>query len=174
MVPISVRQTSLCTPRRSVPNATHWTRHVQTKWRALMSDASVNRRAFLAGACSFAALGLTALPVAADTAVTKLPDGKLAVRLRKVPALSAVGGAVRIGSLKGVPVGLARTGPKTYKAFSLRCPHQGAIVTRDASGWVCPAHGSEFEPDGDLVLGPATTGLARVPARMVRGEVIIG
>lgn len=139
-----------------------------------MNDAGLHRRAFLAGACSLAALGLTAVPAAADSAIRKLPDGRLAVRIRQVPNLSQVGGAVRIGSINGVPVGLARTGTARFKAFSLRCPHQGAIVERDAAGWICPAHGSEFESDGDLVLGPATTGLARIPSRVTKGEVIVG
>jgi len=39
---------------------------------------------------------------------------------------------------------------------------------------MCPAHNSEFEGDGDLVLGPATTGLARVPIKVSRGVATIG
>lgn len=139
-----------------------------------MSNSGLNRRAFLASACSLAALGLSAMPAAAESSIRKLPDGRLAVRFRQVPTLAAIGSAVRIGSINGTPVGLARTGTTRFKAFSLRCPHQGAVVERDASGWVCPAHGSQFEPDGDLVLGPATTGLDRIPSRVSRGEVIVG
>lgn len=139
-----------------------------------MSEAGINRRAFLVGACSIAAASLAAVPAAAESAVRKLPDGRLAVRIRLVPNLALVGSAVRIGSINGVPVGLARLGATRFRAFSLRCPHQGVIVERDASGWVCPAHGSEFTPDGDLALGPAVTGLARIPARVSRGEVIVG
>lgn len=139
-----------------------------------MSDSGLDRRAFLATACSLAALGLAAAPAAADSAVRKLPDGRLAVRVRRIPALAQVGGATRIGTIDGSPVGLARTGPDRFRAFSLKCPHQGAVVDRDASGWICPAHGSEFEPDGDLVLGPATTGLARIPSTVSKGEVIVG
>ena len=43
------------------------------------------------------------------------------------------------------------TGPASYIAFSLSCPHQGVKLTQEANGWVCDAHGSEFEADGDLV-----------------------
>ena len=134
----------------------------------------ITRRGFLVGACALAGVAGTALPAAAESAITRLPGGRVSVRVRAVPELAQVGGAVRIGTVGGQPAGLARTGPSAFVAFSLRCPHQGVTVVRDATGWVCPAHGSQFEPDGDLVLGPATTNLARLPSRVRRGQVIVG
>ena len=128
----------------------------------------------MAGVCAVVALGGSEVPAAAKTAVKKLPGGRISVDLKAVPALAKVGGATRIGSVKGVPVAIARTGTSKYIAFNLACPHQGVTVTRNESGWVCNAHGSEFEPDGDLVLGPATTGLARVPVKISKGLAIIG
>jgi Rieske Fe-S protein len=134
----------------------------------------ITRRTLFAGACAVLALGSTEVPAAANTAVKKLPGGRLAVDLKAVPALAKVGGATRIGSLKGVPVAIARTGTAKYIAFNLQCPHQGITVTRNENGWVCSAHLSEFEPDGDLVLGPATTGLARIPIKVSRGVATLG
>ncbi|CAJ1507928.1 FAD-dependent oxidoreductase [[Mycobacterium] holstebronense] len=42
------------------------------------------------------------------------------------------------------------------------CPHLGGIVNwNDADrAWECPLHGSRFAPDGTLLEGPATRGLA--------------
>jgi Rieske Fe-S protein len=134
----------------------------------------INRRTLLAGACGILALGGTNLPTPANAAVKKLPGGRLSIDLKAVTALAKVGGATRIGSFKGAPVAIARTGPAKYIAFSLRCPHQGVTVTRSENGWVCSAHLSEFESDGDLVLGPATTGLVRVPIKVSRGVAILG
>ena len=134
----------------------------------------VSRRTVLAGACAILALGSTALPAAAQGAVRKLPDGRLEVRVKDVPELAKVGGAVRVGNVRGTPVGVARTGPSAYRAFSLACPHQGVTVTRSSVGWTCSAHGSEFEPDGDLVLGPATRGLSKVPSALRRGALVVG
>jgi len=128
----------------------------------------------MAGVCAVVALGAGEVPAAANTAVKKLPGGRISVNLKAMPALAKVGGATRIGSVKGVPVAIARTGTSKYIAFNLACPHQGVTVTRNESGWVCNAHGSEFEPDGDLVLGPATTGLARVPMKISKGVATIG
>ena len=134
----------------------------------------ISRRSLFAGVCAVVALGGSEVPAAANALVKKLPSGKLSVALKDLPALSAIGGAMRIGSIKGVPVGIARVGTNKYTAFNLRCPHQGVTVTKTDNGWMCKAHNSEFEPDGDLVLGPATTGLVKVPIKVSRGVVTIG
>lgn len=135
---------------------------------------AISRRSFLAGVCAVVALGGSQIPAAANTAVKKLPGGRISVNLKAVPALAKVGGATRIGSVKGVPVAIARTGTSKYVAFNLLCPHQGVTVTQNEKGWICNAHGSEFEADGDLVLGPATKGLARVPIKISKGLATIG
>ena len=134
----------------------------------------ISRRSLFAGVCAVVALGGSEVPAAANAAVKKLPGGRLSVNLKAVPALAKVGGATRIGSVNGVPVAIARTGTSKYMAFNLLCPHQGVTVTRNENGWVCKAHSSEFEADGDLVLGPATTGLARVPIKVSKNVATIG
>lgn len=135
----------------------------------------VSRRNFLAGTCGlFLLSALQALPASANSAVKKLSNGKLSVQLNKIEALAQVGGAIRIGIIKGNPVAISRTGTSSYIAFSLRCPHQGVPVTKTDVGWQCEAHGSEFEADGDLVLGPATTRLPRVPIKVSRGIATVG
>lgn len=134
----------------------------------------ISRRSLFAGVCAVVALGASEVPASANAPVKKLPGGKLSVTLKNLPALSAVGGATRIGSIKGVPVGIARIGTNKYTAFSLRCPHQGITVSKTENGWMCNAHNSEFESDGDLVLGPATTGLTKVPIKVSRGIATIG
>jgi len=134
----------------------------------------ISRRSFIAGVCAVVALSGSELPAAANTAVKKLPGGRVSVNLKAVPALAKVGGAAKIGSVKGVPVAIARTGTSNYIAFNLLCPHQKVTVTQNEKGWVCNAHGSEFEADGDLVLGPATTGLARVPIKVLKNVATIG
>ncbi len=134
----------------------------------------ISRRTLFSGACAIVALGASGIPAEANSAVKKISGGRLSVDLKSVPALSKVGAAVRIGSIRGTPVAISRTGTSKYIAFSLRCPHQGVTVTRNESGWVCSAHLSEFEADGDLVLGPATTGLTRVPIKVSRGIATLG
>jgi len=49
-----------------------------------------------------------------------------------------------------------------HRSVSPVCPHLGGVVTwNDADrAWECPLHGSRFAPDGALLEGPATKGLA--------------
>ena len=134
----------------------------------------VSRRTFLAGVCGVAFSAIPTLSADAASAVKKLPNGKLSVNLKNLPALAAVGSSVRIGNFKGKPVALTKTGPTSFVAFSLICPHQGVTVIKDGDKWICDAHGSQFEANGDLNLGPATTGLPRIPAKFSKGQVVIG
>jgi Rieske Fe-S protein len=48
------------------------------------------------------------------------------------------------------------------------CPHLGAIVCWNAAEktWDCPAHGSRFDTEGNVLNGPAASGLSAVePAK---------
>lgn len=135
---------------------------------------NLTRRSVIQGACALFAASFVGLPEAANASVKRIANGRLSVRVKLIPELSEIGGAVQIGNFKGKPAGLARTGTDTYVAFSLACPHQGVTVERSDKGWVCPAHMSEFESDGDLVLGPATRRLPRIPSRFSNGRVIVG
>jgi Rieske Fe-S protein len=141
----------------------------------MTENHEVNRRALLTGACALLAIsGLGAFPASASAEIRKIANGRLSVKLKSIPELSQVGGSVGIGNVKGKPVAITRTGTSSYIAFSLNCPHQGVKVSRAEKGWVCTAHGSEFEADGDLLLGPAATRLPRVPMKISKGVATIG
>jgi Rieske Fe-S protein len=136
--------------------------------------SELSRRSLITGICGVAALSLAPLSAEGATVVKKLANGKLSIRVKDIPKVVGVGSSVQIGKVKGQPVALFRTGPSTFAAFSLLCPHQGVTLTQDASGWVCQAHGSRFEKDGALNFGPATTDLPAVPVRVSKGVVTIG
>lgn len=40
-------------------------------------------------------------------------------------------------------------------AFSCRCTHLGCVVRRTTEGFVCPCHGAEYGPLGEVISGPA-------------------
>ena len=45
------------------------------------------------------------------------------------------------------------------------CPHLGGLVewNRNESTWDCPCHGSRFDKDGHLLIGPANSDLETIP-----------
>jgi cytochrome b6-f complex iron-sulfur subunit len=47
-----------------------------------------------------------------------------------------------------------------FWAISARCTHLGCATNVVDWGFVCPCHGSKFDPRGTVLAGPATTALA--------------
>ena len=95
---------------------------------------------------------------AADAASTAVADAGDAVTRLASTADVPVGGGTVIESARIV---VTQPAEGDFKAFSAVCPHQGCLVTevRDEE-IICPCHGSRFDiTTGDVVAGPATTGL---------------
>lgn len=53
------------------------------------------------------------------------------------------------------PIVLFRYSNGDYRAFLLRCPHQGAELSVYGDLISCSAHGSEFNTQGEVQQGPA-------------------
>jgi cytochrome b6-f complex iron-sulfur subunit len=53
-----------------------------------------------------------------------------------------------------------RTGAATFVAWSRLCTHEGTPVDVSGSGFFCPNHGSRFDNNGSVTLGPATQPLS--------------
>jgi Rieske Fe-S protein len=69
---------------------------------------------------------------------------------------------------------LTRSGDEV-RAFSATCPHQGCTVDGVTDGRItCPCHGSAFDAaTGEVVQGPATTGLGPVDVTVTDGEITL-
>lgn len=80
----------------------------------------------------------------------------ISVRLEDVPA----GGAL---VLPEPGVAVARSTAGRLEVLSLTCTHLGCRVTATEDGFACPCHGSLFDRQGQVVRGPATAPLVRLP-----------
>ena len=116
---------------------------------------------------------------AAAAAVVTLPAPpasarKIAIRLEKVPACQAVGGAT-IVKVKGKQILIVRDGETSVRAFDPTCTHQQCTVAwaPEPKLLQCPCHKSAFDLDGNVKGGPATVNLTTYPARLSGERVII-
>ncbi|HWS98496.1 MAG TPA: Rieske (2Fe-2S) protein [Candidatus Methylomirabilis sp.] len=61
-----------------------------------------------------------------------------------------------------------------FYAISTTCTHLGCTVARSAEGFACPCHGSRFDPQGNVVGGPAPRPLPWLEvSRAADGELIV-
>lgn len=115
---------------------------------------------------------LTRVEVAPPEAIPSdaviVSPGGVRVRIDRIPALSAVDGAV---VLLGARIIVIRTGSTSFRALSAECPHAGCGVSVvDAPRLICPCHGSEFDFSGRRLAGPAPTGLVLLPSEYDGGR----
>ena len=94
----------------------------------------------------------------------------------KIVALSevAVGSAVS-ATINGTAAIVARPKKDSVVAFNARCPHEGGKVAPDGDILKCPLHGSTFnETTGEVLSGPATTGLKEIEVVIDGDNVVTG
>jgi cytochrome b6-f complex iron-sulfur subunit len=138
----------------------------------------MDRRAFM----TFVSLGLLAdcLPMA--IAASAEPKFKLAKA--RADGFIAVGtvnelqtkGVIKAPQFPGKPLLIIRNPQNSSKviAISSTCPHKGCEVDWKAKGnqFVCPCHGAKFNPDGNVIKGPATRPLASFKAK-IEGNLVL-
>lgn len=137
------------------------------------TSAGPSRRTLLgaAGPGAGAVLLLTGCGTSGSAEETAEPGSPVDVGpVEEIP----VGSAVKIDQ-GGVQAVVGRPTPDTVVAFSPVCPHQGCMVAPREERYVCPCHASVFDlATGDVLTGPAQTGLEPVPAAVRDGRVLLG
>jgi Rieske Fe-S protein len=137
-------------PAPATPAAPASSAPAQTSNSSATSSSAAHSATGAASASSSAASG----PVLADLSQIK------------------VGSAIAAKGTDGSDILISRTGETTVAAFSAICPHQGCTV---ADSFVCPCHGSSFDPKtGARISGPTPSGLRTVPVSVSGDNVVAG
>jgi len=93
---------------------------------------------------------------------------ELDLSLSKYDDLGTVGGFVYEGNIIVI-----RSTDSQYIALSKVCTHQGCEVGYDHANnkLPCPCHGSEFDRDGNVLQGPATSKLTKYTTKL-EGDIL--
>lgn len=147
--------------------------------RSVSSGTLLHRRGLLlAGAgglvvlsgCSGRSSGGAGTNRRAGPAAPNLPGGTVLAKVSDVP----VGGSIGV-KVSGQNVLIARPAAGEVVAFSAVCTHMGCTVAAAGTEFRCPCHGSRFDSaTGAVKVGPAPTGLPRIPVRVADGDIVSG
>jgi Rieske Fe-S protein len=71
------------------------------------------------------------------------------------------------------PLVVYRYSLSEYRAFLLKCTHQGTRLDVHGDLISCPAHGSEFDKTGVVINGPAAIPLKEFPVELRGNQITI-
>jgi cytochrome b6-f complex iron-sulfur subunit len=120
----------------------------------------VSRRAFIGQSALVATAALLAACGDGDIGgggVTGPPQG-ITVKVSSIAGLATVGTLVNINA----QIAAKRLDATTFAAFSRSCTHLGTMIEIVSTGFFCPNHGSQFDANGHVTLGPAARDLDKV------------
>jgi len=146
------------------------------------------RREFCAQACRLASVAAGGAliaacggsPTSSVDAGTPLPsltatrtNGVLTLTIDASSALASVGGMALVNSPSGSFL-VGRTSQDACTVLTAICTHDGCTVSGMENGiYVCPCHGSEFDPAGRVVRGPASAPLKTYSSQLSNGVLTI-
>jgi Rieske Fe-S protein len=68
---------------------------------------------------------------------------------------------------------VSRKADLTYTALLMQCTHESQPLTASGTSIFCSSHGSKFDLDGKVLLGPAARPLQRYPVTVTDTNLII-
>lgn len=70
-------------------------------------------------------------------------------------------------------IALKKENDGTYTALLLRCTHADNQLQTTGDGFKCSLHGSAFNQEGQVTMGPAEKPLHKYPTAINNGQIII-
>ena len=141
----------------------------------------MQRRDFLKGACRICALGAAGGSVIAGVASCSPSIGKNSFKpvikdnQVEVPLSLFDSQAFQVVSPEKYQYEIAveKKAAGIYTALLLRCTHYQNQLTPTGNGFTCPAHGSRFDKEGNVLRGPAETALQHLNTQIIKNNLLI-
>ncbi len=70
-------------------------------------------------------------------------------------------------------IAVRQTSPEQYEALLMKCTHQQNQLISTGNGFQCTLHGSRFNPEGQVLKGPAETPLKKFTTLVEQGQLIV-
>ncbi len=110
-----------------------------------------------------------------QTINTTVNNGKIILSIDSSSSLANVGGAAFVNYQSG-SILVDRSNSDSFNALSSTCTHQGCTITNfdtSAKQFICPCHGSQFNLNGQAVVGPARASLTSYQNSFSNNQLII-
>jgi Rieske Fe-S protein len=122
--------------------------------------------------CSGTPTSPTLAPALAVVSGTRV-NGGVTVAIDAASPLAAVGGAALVQTSAGNFL-VGRTAQDTFVALSAICTHQTCTINGfENQTYVCPCHGSSFDINGRVLVGPAAAPLRQYASQFANGVLTI-
>lgn len=138
--------------------------------RTLLTNVAVLTSAVVVAGCAADDTSAVDSPAATETP-SQTPSSE---RVILGPTSDVPVGGGKVYPVEGVVVTQPQAG--TFKAFGVRCPHQGCAVSSvSPDGIVCPCHNSLFSvADGSPTAGPANSALPTKSVTVDGANLLLG
>ncbi len=110
-----------------------------------------------------------------QTIHTTANNGKITLSIDSSSSLANVGGAAYVDYQSG-SILVDRANNDSFNVLSSTCTHQGCTITNfdtSTKQFICPCHGSQFNLNGQVVVGPARTSLTAYQNTFSNNQLII-
>lgn len=134
--------------------------------------AVIGGAGMLLEACSGSPAGPSNAPSLPTVNGTSSANG-ITVTIDSSSPLASIGGAALVQTSVGDFL-VAHTGQNTYSAMTATCTHQTCTITGfQNQNFVCPCHGSTFDLNGHVLVGPAPVSLQQYATQFSNGVLTI-
>ncbi|NCD71173.1 QcrA and Rieske domain-containing protein [Mucilaginibacter agri] len=137
----------------------------------------MERRDFIKQSCALCMIAAAGAVISNLSSCATLPVYQTAINNQQVTVPTSLfdKGNLQIVQPKGLfyNIALNKEADGSYTALLLRCTHADNQLITTGNGYKCNLHGSAFDKEGHVTVGPAEKPLRKYPTEINNGQIII-